>query len=256
MTLKFFVAIPLFVAANFFWETNSINNLISTFPSILSESFIDEPLDSSSLIIKKYVDAIGGKENLLKVKDRTSVFVGSIQETACKITMYQKNPDKFLQIVSVDSVEQKIFFNGTRGFQSSLMGIKELNADLLNNLRIDAVFNFVLNYPEYGIRAIFAGVEKFNGKNAFKIEFQCSDSIKFYEYFDSETGLKIRQEKTIITNGDKIKLVSDFDDYRTIEGVKYPFRIRQAFGSQLIVIEVISIKINQDLNDMIFEPGN
>ena len=44
-----------------------------------------------------------------------------------------------------------------------------------------------------------------------------------------------------------------YSDYRDVDGLKFPFKLKQIFGLQSIDLTVISIKINQGLEDIIFE---
>lgn len=220
---------------------------------LLSDQF-DNPDDSSLVIIRKYVEAIGGKENLLKIKNRTINLTTEVEGVAGNISIYQKYPDKLLQVNSVNGIEQKIIFNGSKGFQVSDLGTKELTGELLNQLKVDALFNFILDFPEAGIKATYGGIEKIKGREAFRIRFALPDSTIMLEYFDVDTGLKIRQIKNCRSNDIVIQQISDFTDYRLIDGVKYPFRIEQEFGPLKSVMEVSSIKVNQNFDDEIFEP--
>ncbi|RJP65724.1 MAG: hypothetical protein C4539_12880 [Ignavibacteriales bacterium] len=210
--------------------------------------------DSSLIIIRKYVNAIGGKDNLLKIKNRTINLTAEVEGVTGNISIYQEYPDKLLQVNSVNGIEQKIIFNGSKGFWVSNLGTKELAGELLNQLKVDALFNFILDFPEAGIKATYDGIEKIKGKETFKIRFALPDSTIMFEYFDVDTGLKIRQIKNFRSNDNVIQQISDFADYRLIEGVKYPFRIEQEFGPLKSLMEVSAIKVNQNFDDEIFEP--
>jgi len=62
-----------------------------------------------------------------------------------------------------------------------------------------------------------------------------------------ETGLKIRDSKDIVTPQGNYKQITEFNDYRTIEGIRYPFKIKQYLGNQTLdfTIETISNKNGQ-----------
>ncbi len=211
-------------------------------------------IDSSLVVISRYIDALGGIENLLKVKDRVVNIVAEVEGVTGNISIFQKFPDKLLQVTSVNGLERKTIFNGSKGFQLSDLGVKELSGEQLSNLKFDAVFNFILDYPAIGIKVNFDGIENICGKQAFKLRFIMPDSLEMYEYFDVENGLKVRQIKNFNSYGNVIQQISDFTDYRLIDGVKYPFRIEQQFGKIKSVIKVSSIKVNQNLGDEVFEP--
>jgi zinc protease len=45
---------------------------------------------------------------------------------------------------------------------------------------------------------------------------------------------------------------TEFSDYREVDGVKFPFAIKQSAGPQMIEMKVIAVKINSKLKDELF----
>ena len=72
-------------------------------------------------------------------------------------------------------------------------------------------------------------------------------------YYDKESGFLVKQSKIMETPQGVITQDTFLDDYKEVEGVKYPFKIRQSVGPQAIEMEVTSIKINSGLSDTLFE---
>ncbi|MCX6152172.1 MAG: hypothetical protein NTX22_16725 [Ignavibacteriales bacterium] len=208
---------------------------------------------TADTVIQNYISAIGGKENILKVKDRTTFMNASVQERKLTLTIYQKEPNKLLQVINSGGMEIKIIFNGEKGFQVTAAGKHEISGAALEDMKIESNLNAVVDYARYGIKATLVGVEKLNDKNVFKLEMELPGGKKYYEFYDPESALKIKQIKTLASQNGSVEQVSDFSDYQLVDGVKYPFKIIQTMGSQKIEATVTSIKVNQNLDDKLFE---
>jgi zinc protease len=204
-------------------------------------------------VISNYVNAIGGKDNILKIKDRTIKMSGTVQNVPINITIYQKAPDKLLQEISAGSMKQKIIVNGDSGVTISPMGKKEITGEMLDEMKIQANIYADLDYAQLGVKPILSGMEKINGKDTYKVEMLMPDSTKYFEYYDPDSGLKIRQVRTVSAPMGQIEQITDLSDYKKVDGLKYPFKIEQSMGPQKIEISVSDIKINQNLDNNLFK---
>jgi zinc protease len=204
-------------------------------------------------VIENYVNAIGGKDNILKIKDRTMKMSGTVQGMPVNITIYQKEPDKLLQVINAGGMEQKIIVNGDSGATISPMGKKEITGEMLDEMKVEADIYADLDYSKVGIKPVLAGMEKINGKDVYKVEMEMPDGKKYYDYYDPDTGLKVRQVRSITGPMDQIEQISDLSDYKDVDGIKYPFKVEQKMGPQNIEINVSDIKINQNLDNKLFE---
>jgi zinc protease len=204
-------------------------------------------------VIDNYINAIGGKDNILKIKDRTMKMSGTVQNVPINITIYQKEPEKLLQVINAGGMEQKIIVNGDSGVTISPMGKKEITGKMLDEMKIEADIYADLDYNKVGVKPILSGMEKINGKDTYKVEMLLPDSSKYFEYYDPETGLKIRQVRPVSSPMGQVEQTTDLSDYKEVEGLKYPFMIRQSMGPQKIEINVSDIKINQNLDDKLFD---
>lgn len=204
-------------------------------------------------VIQNYIEAMGGKEKLLSVQDRITEMEGKIQGFDIKYTGYQKAPNKLLQIVSAMGFEQKILFDGEKGYQITPMGEEAILGETLETLSYESRFDFIINYTDFNITPKLTGIETINGKDAYRVEFVSVSGAKWQNYFDIETGLKIREQKNITTPQGVFTQVNDLSDYREVEGMKYPYKIKQTVGPQVIELNVTSLTINNGLSDDLFK---
>lgn len=141
-----------------------------------------------------------------------------------------------------------------KGFSVTPAGKKEITGQNLDDLRQEATLNLLLNPEKYGITSKLSGIEKVEGKDAYRIELQAGTTgKKWTEFYDVTSGLKLRQIKPITAPMGQATQTVDFSDYRDVEGVKYPFRLKQTLGSQQMEMQVTSLKVNNNLKDSIFE---
>ena len=208
---------------------------------------------TAKTVIEKYINAIGGVEKMKAVADRKTTMSGSVQGQNLTIELYQKAPNKMMQLLKVAGMEQKTAYNGTTGFQSAMGQTMDLPADAAEEVKIEATMDFVYNMDAYNVKANLTGMEKINGKDAYRVELTISTGKKLTHYFDAVTGLKLKESKTLKTPQGEFAQVIEFDDYKEVNGVKYPFKYVQNVGPQSIALTVTSIEVNKGIDDSLFE---
>ena len=67
-----------------------------------------------------------------------------------------------------------------------------------------------------------------------------------------DSGLKAKDDREIDTPRGMVSQTTIYDDYKDVDGVKYPFKITQMVGGQTIEVTVSSIKVNKGLTDDLF----
>lgn len=203
-------------------------------------------------ILQKYFAAIGGEDQIRSVTDRITDMKGMVQGIETEVMFYQKSPNKLCQRIIVGEVEQKIIFNGAKGVKITGDVSQEITDNELVKLSFDAIMNLVLDPESYNISLQYKGIQKINDRNAYTIQFTLPNGSEWFQYYDMETGLKLRDSKDIITPQGKFKQITEFDDYRNVDGIFYPFKIKQSIGSQMLEFIVESIKVNTGFSDDIF----
>ena len=104
---------------------------------------------------------------------------------------------------------------------------------------------FISYFDKYNIKRELKGIETVGEKEAYKVEITYPTSRTETQYFDVETGLRI---KLISENG-----VTEIADYREVSKVKFPFSIKQTSGPQSFDMKVLSVKVNSKLKDDLFK---
>ncbi|RKY90189.1 MAG: hypothetical protein DRQ13_12935, partial [Ignavibacteriae bacterium] len=87
----------------------------------------------------------------------------------------------------------------------------------------------------------------------YKIELTTEDSTNWVQFYSIDSGLKIKEVKEVETTQGSFQQETFYSDYKEVDGLKFPFKIKQSFGMQTIEMNVSSVKLNKGLNDSVFE---
>jgi zinc protease len=204
-------------------------------------------------VFDNYIRAIGGRSNIDKIKDITIVTTAQLQGHPLTISQYQKMPDKFLvDIRSGDMQLSKTVYDGKQAQMASPMGSQDISGKELEDQRARFTFIPELKYKDYGVKAQLTGIEKINNKDAYKVELTMPGGSKAVNYYDKDSGLKIREENTEESPVGTVTQVTEYDNYKEVMGIKYPHQIKQTVGPQNINATVSKIEINSKLKDELF----
>lgn len=244
-------------------DASQIQNILKQFGPItlydeygnkIDTSLAKVPLDLSAKdIMEHYIKAIGGRDSLAAIYDRTTIMTGKLQGFDITTTIYQKSPDLFKQEVDAGQMQQLIIYNGKEGVMQAGGQTTKISGDELEKLKYQASMNALLNLDSLGIKLKLGSVEKVNGKDTYKIEMIFPSGAVWGQYFDPETGFKVKETKEVKTAQGTFTQENLYSDYRNVAGVKFPFNIRQSLGPQNMEFNVTSIKINTGIPDSTFE---
>jgi len=214
---------------------------------ISSEEVVDP-----NLVLEKYLDAIGGRNALSKVKDRTTIMRGTAMGQNLTIIVKQKAPNKMRQEFKAGGMDQTMIFDGEKGAMKSADKSVDVTGKELEQLKIEATMELLLDPENFGMKLSYEGSEKVNDKNTYKIKMTLPSGIRWFTYFDVESGLKVKEQKELQTQMGLIEQVVVYDNYTDVDGIKYPFKLTQSFGPQSVEMTVSSVKVNKGLGDDIF----
>lgn len=199
-------------------------------------------------VLSKYVEVIGGKENILKVKDRTTKMSGTIQGMNITMTQIQKAPNKFYQLIDFGVGQQSTVFDGEKGKAVSMGQEQSMSPEQTEQMKLGSLYS-MLEYKEKGIKYELTGIETINNKDGYRVVFTYPSGKKTTNYYDVNTGFLLR---LISEQGGGVQTV-DFDDYRDVQGVKYPFKLGVGTPNGTIEMITSSVEVNTNPSDTLFE---
>ncbi|MBV6510906.1 MAG: hypothetical protein FMNOHCHN_00384 [Ignavibacteriaceae bacterium] len=213
----------------------------------------DEAVLTGEDIIRKYIQAIGGADNIMKVQDKTVMMQAKIQNYDISAVIYQKVPDKMLQKFTFAGMDQVIVYDGEKAFQKSMMGEEELTGDNLEMMQFEAGLHNILRLNDLGVTIENKGLDKAGGKDAWKIEIKMKGGAVIRHFYDKETGLRLREERTVDSPQGKITQSTDLSDYKEVNGVLYPHLMKQNAGGMTLELKITAIQVNAGIADSVFK---
>jgi hypothetical protein len=180
-------------------------------------------------VIAKYVAAVGGQAAIERQKTR--VLKGSqtgANGTSSPVEIYQAAPDKYLAVMHASGDgDFTTGFDGAVGWVQGPRGKQEMSGDQLEIFRRAAVFALPLGINDLYPKMRLMGQDKVGDRPVYIVGSQLSDRMQARLYFDVETGLLLRVVTFNDTAIGRIPQQTDYEDYRDVDGVKVPFRVKQ-----------------------------
>ena len=201
---------------------------------------------TAKTVVDNYIKAIGGRKALESVQ--TVKYVASAEMQGMQLGVEMKNTTKNQSslIVSMGGMElNKVIFDGEKGYMI-VQGQRMENDDKQNAAaKTDAV-----PFPELNMQdAKLKGIEPVDGKDAYVIVYDNGKQV----YYDKESGLKLKVVTQQEMMGQTVTSTMSFEDYKEVDGIKFPFIITQTAGPQEIPFKISEIIINKDVSDEDFK---
>lgn len=204
-------------------------------------------------VINKYIYAIGGIDKFKSVMDRTTEMTGTAMNQPISIIVKQKYPDKLFQELKAGEVTQLLYYSNGKGTMVIGTEKTEIDKKELERLMMDATMQLLLNPESFGVKTEFLGIECVDSVDCYAIKLTLPSGIRWFQFYSMETDLKFKETKEIQTKQGLFEQETYFSDYRDVDGLKFPFAIKQHIGLQEIELTVTSIEINTGLDDSVFE---
>ena len=199
-------------------------------------------------IINDYLEALGGKEKLMKVKALQTTGSMSLMGQNATVSVKQAEPDKLALVMSLNGMaimEQKI--NGDKGIQGQ-MGQKKAIAkgDPSYDATIDKVMIFEqLHYADKGVKAEATDIENINGENCYKVVVTKAGDKKETHYFSVKSNLLVKTVSVENQGGESVTVTTDYKDYTEVDGVMFPFNTVVTGAAPFeLNTEISEIKVN------------
>ena len=153
---------------------------------------------SADAILDKYLAAIGGKEALSKIEDIAISTVAETQRGSMESEVKFKKGNKFSSVMYMMGNEvMRQTCDGTKVAITSGFGGNTNSRTLEGKDAAGAILQAApfpeLLYAEFNVQKAVVGKEAVNGKDAWKVEFAIPEGRKWNDFFDVETGLKVKR---------------------------------------------------------------
>ena len=236
------------------------------------EAKVPAPLPTADQVFDKYIEALGGRDAVGKIKTRTTKatllrpkLINSGTPKAAilnraetwTVETFHKAPNKYLAVVTTPDGVISQGFNGTVGWTKTGRDQRQMNAAELAWIQRQADLYDNLNLKERYSKAFVTAREKLGDREVHVVDARSVGNKAERLYFDVKTGFLIRR---IVFTEIKLGLdpeQTDYEDYREVDGVWLPFTVRTSylddnhFGTTRTLTV---IKQNVPLDDQRFDP--
>ena len=197
-------------------------------------------------VIKTYIKAIGGEDNLRNVNTTLSNAEVTIPGAPFKpkAIIKQMAPNKFsLELVAEGmGTLLKQNFDGENGYMEQQgRKIPMDEKDVTSRKSTKGLFEEL--YMEASTLDLDSKTS-IDGVDVYKIAVT-KDGSTSYRYYDVESGYLIRTEETNETQGQSITTITDFSDYRDVNGVMMPYGMKVTTGPQAFEFVMTDVKVNE-----------
>lgn len=212
---------------------------------------------STDQILAKYLEALGGQAAIDKLK--TAVMKGTYtgaNGAALPYEVYMAAPDKFYVLVTTQQGAVERGFDGQVGWEKGARGVAPLPAGTLESLKQIFLFYSNIRIKEQFTSLRVGRREKIGDREVIPVAGRTADNRREQLYFDAETGLLVRRIRYTPTIIGIIPEQTDFEDYRDVDGVKFPFTVRVSsveVGNPIGTRKYTEIKLNGPVDDSKFK---
>ena len=208
---------------------------------------------SASKVISDYITAIGGKEEIAKVKTIRMEMSMDMMGQQFSGTEKRMAPNKHSNEMKMGEMTVfKMVFDGTKGYQMQMGKKEDMAADEVKEYQDDKGVIPQLFYlsPDYTLS--YLGTEKVAGEDAYKLKVTKPSGKVTLEYYSTKSGLLLKDESSSTQEGQEITTITEYKNYQKAGNLLLPFTITQQAGQMEFNMQVKEAKINDGVTEADF----
>jgi len=205
-------------------------------------------------VIKNYVDAVGGEDNLRKINSIVTMADVTIQGAPFKpkAVIKQMSPNKFSMEMMVEGMGtvMKQTFDGETGYQEQQGRKIPMDDAAISTRKAEKGL-----FPELFLEASNIELESLttiDGTDVYKVKVTKGETTS-YRYYNVETNMLMRTEEITEAAGQSITNITDYSNYKEVNDVMMPYAWKMSTGPQVIVLDVTEIKVNEGVTEEDFK---
>jgi len=235
--------------------------------SIALDKLYSEPLDerrdviepaqggpSASQILDQYIEALGGAQKLAGLRSfiatgtsegysglgGTAAFqiFGQAPDRRGMWIHFPQHPDRGISAWTYDG--KAGWISAPRGFLSQY----ELTGNDLAGARLDAVLAFPAQIKTVLGNWRVAPEDSLHGRHVYIVQGSAPSGLLGTFYFDKETHLLARYVRQTPSPVGRITIQQDFEDYRDVNGIKFPFKYSFLWLDGRFTATITDVKVN------------
>ena len=197
-------------------------------------------------ILDKYAAAVGGRAANEKIKTRVTKAAFEFAPMGIKGTSetYNAAPDKSYSKMNLQGIGEIV--TGTDGktawTMNPIQGNRDITGEELLQLKLANNLSRDVNLDKLYANWTVKGIEKVGGQDAYVLVGTPAGLQPETFYFDKQSGLLVQSESTMVSPEGKMPAKAFYEDYREIDGVKIPYKMRVVVPQAEIITTITEIK--------------
>jgi hypothetical protein len=214
------------------------------------------PAMSAAMVLDKYVEVTGGKAAYNKIKSTTTK--GVVRLTAQNLTgkfyIFAKAPNKMhslQEFANIGKSEQG--YDGKVAWgRDPFNGLRTLEGQELAQIKTFATFNIFARWREVYRKVEMIGIRKVGARSTYAIRLTPATGKPTVQYHDTKTFLVLRSDTVQDSPQGSIPVESYFEDYRVVDGIRTPFKVRSRLAAAELLTTITEVKNNVPIDDARF----
>ncbi len=203
-------------------------------------------------VIEAYLKAIGGRPAIEGLKDVRKEYKATMQGMEVDLVEQVLVPDNYAMRMTMGPMTmQKLVYSAGKGYTEGMDGRVELIDQMLQEAQENAWPVPEAAYKQMGHELRLMGVVEVEGRKAYRVRITTLSDKSYTDYFDVETGLKVKRTEVQVTPQGNIEVNTTYADYKAAGGVKFPWTVNQSAGV-LLEFKAVSIDVNKGLDRSAF----
>ena len=218
---------------------------------------------SADQILDKFLDAIGGAQNLARVTSFSAkgTYVGfDTYEQKVPLELFVKSPNQRTLVIHTQNGDTTAVFDGRRGWLASVdrpVTLLPLDRSDLDGAGLDARLALPSGIKQSLTRwRIGFPMTSIEDRTVQLIEGTGENKTRFKLFFETDSGLLVRVVRYSPTIVGTVPTQTDYSDYRAVGAIKIPFKTVITYTNGQGTIELSDVQPNATIQTARFaEPS-
>ncbi len=205
---------------------------------------------TANRILTDYLNAIGGKAEVEKVKSISSTFTIDLMGREMGGTEKKMAPNKSVMEMKMGAMTVfKKVFDGGKGYQGQMGQKKEYTEDEIKEATDDKALIPQILYKN----TEYVGKGKISNEETYRLKVTYPSGKTAVQQYAIKSGLLLQEDVIAKINGADVNTTIEYKDYKKVSNILLPYNVVVNTDGQEFNIKYTEIKVNADVTDADFK---
>lgn len=206
-------------------------------------------------IVNSYLKAIGGKEELSKIKSLSANFSVDMMGRSFAGTEKKMIPNKQVMELKMGSMTvMKMMFDGQKGFMQQGPQKKDLSeAEIKEALDDKGLIPQLYYISNADYKTDYLGTGKIGEEETYRMKVVSPSGKLSVQEYGIKSGLLLKEEITTKKDGQDNIATVEYSDYKKAGNILLPFTVTRNEGGQEFPVKYLDYKVNEGVSDADFK---